>query len=490
MEAAFLRENCILCKARIKPSDGTFKEHLLKKHFGPIVINKPTVFEDKTSQSSDIELITHISMRYRPNKTETYLFDNYSCPHCMRKFSAKSGLKIHVGIAHKGGKVIFCSRCPSAFADVSSCKSHFKEEHSLSSKKRKIQNLTVEESVEPHKSMVPTNLPVEGCEKIQNNNNQDQQTSDINQNNNPGTNQKKKPKKPLPGLVKINDFNPSVVGEYVVPSPLIDQSQASTVKPITNHEVSSTTSISSITSLPAPPQQLVSSTITVKPIKPILPNTKNYQAILPNPQPSQQHVMSAVPRQPSQQQVYVPAMTNSGTTILLKIEEAQRHLNAGVVKFLPSNSNNTTTTTSQSTTSTAAATTTAQATLPLTQHSATSKESETDKSQNIMKEKVALNLPVVMTKRTNKKLAQDNPFYKVRMDDPEAGLEAECRTCSAMFMFNQTNSKLMVQHYHNEHQQVIQINTFPLYFEILQKLNKVTVKWFLCAFCAKEFTTK
>ena len=84
-------------------------------------------------------------------------------------------------------------------------------------------------------------------------------------------------------------------------------------------------------------------------------------------------------------QVYVPAMTSVGTTILLKLEEAQKHLNNGRVTFLPSAS-------------------------PGSKEVA---EAVQDSSKpDIMREKVALNLPVVMTKRTNKKVAQDNPFYR------------------------------------------------------------------------------
>ena len=67
-------------------------------------------------------------------------------------------------------------------------------------------------------------------------------------------------------------------------------------------------------------------------VKTFLPNTlaptnigNNFQVILPN------HLIS----QPSSQ-VYVPAMTASGTTILLRLEEAQQHLQNGKVTFLPS----------------------------------------------------------------------------------------------------------------------------------------------------------
>merc|ERR1719391_246325 len=94
-----------------------------------MVSQNPAIFEDRTSKDREVQVISHLHLSYKPYKTETYKFDNYSCPHCQRKFSAKSGLKIHVGIAHKGGKIIFCSRCPSAFATVIDCKKHFREEH-------------------------------------------------------------------------------------------------------------------------------------------------------------------------------------------------------------------------------------------------------------------------------------------------------------------------------------------------------------------------
>ena len=79
--------------------------------------------------SPQVQLVA-VARKNRPPRQRSssgiYQFDNYSCPHCLRKFSAKSGLKIHVGIAHKGGKLLFCPRCPASFADVSSCKAHFK----------------------------------------------------------------------------------------------------------------------------------------------------------------------------------------------------------------------------------------------------------------------------------------------------------------------------------------------------------------------------
>ena len=310
-ENSQLSKCCILCKSSLNGSG--LKDHLLQSHFGPIVHNKPTVFEDKTSSNSEVELITHISMKYKPNKTETYLFDNYSCPHCQRKFSAKSGLKIHVGIAHKGGKIIFCSRCPSAFSDVSSCKVHFKEEHSnwsrKKSRRKQMEESNVKES-EPHKSMVPTNLPVDGSDKNYN------IVTNVN-NNNSGANElispeKKKAKKPIPGLVKIKDITPpsSDPNEvFVNPSPLVPAELTKSEVPQTKNvpegkkiiltpkeavpNVSSSPILitSGTTPVPIPvpvklPQFPVPPVIrpqplhSVRPVKTILPNTmapNNYQ---------------------------------------------------------------------------------------------------------------------------------------------------------------------------------------------------------------------
>ena len=184
-------------------------------------------------------------------------------------------------------------------------------------------------------------------------------------------------------------------------------------------------------------------------------------------------------------QVYVPAMTSVGTTILLKLEEAQKHLNNGVVTFLPSTS-------SSSTTSPTITGGGQQQAATRTQHSSGGEAAGAGEA-DIMREKVALNLPVVMTKRTNKKLAQDNPFFRVRR--PEAGggcLEGECRRCDAVFSFSRPQE--MVAHYSGRHAQDITIHAFPLYYELNHRTSKngsrATVKFFLCYFCGKEFTTK
>ena len=194
-------------------------------------------------------------------------------------------------------------------------------------------------------------------------------------------------------------------------------------------------------------------------------------------------------------------MTASGTTILLRLEEAQQHLQNGKVTFLPSGQ--------------AAVQTQVEASVePILGHrqniilspGSTSetisykkeeKELEEDEAieddvpiPNIMRDKVALNLPVVMTKRTNKKLAQDNPFFKIRMNSGD--LEGICRMCESSFLFR--NSEEMESHYNKEHDQQIHIHSFPLYYEINYKLNKngsrARRKFFLCFYCGKEFTTK
>ena len=432
---------CILCRAPIDNSVTSLKEHLMRFHFGPIVISKPTVFEDKTTNHSEVELITHISMKYKPNKTETYQFDNYSCPHCHRKFSAKSGLKIHVGIAHKGGKIIFCSRCPSAFQDVAECKAHFKEEHSLGGKRSVKRKVPAGDG--QHKSLVPTNLPVEGVEAnivtgLNNNNN----------NNGTANPEKKKARRPPPALLKIQDVKEKDDG--------VEREKSKSKKVILSSKDSSQGVGASLVP-PAPSQPLVVSPMML-PQQPLARSSLSPVTSSTAPRP----ILPAVTPAPTQ--VYVPAMTSVGTTILLKLEEAQKHLNNGVVTFLPSSS---------------------QAPPPPPPPPAV------DPSKpDIMREKVALNLPVVMTKRTNKKLAQDNPFYRVVLG--EGGLAGACRTCDAVLSFR--DPSLLVSHYQREHGQTLNIHSFPLYYEINYKVNKdgskATVKYFLCHFCGKEFTTK
>lgn len=130
-----LAQSCVLCGERLKGKK--LMDHLLKHHLGPLINKKPAVFEERRGGHQEVQLVA-VARRHRPARQQPssgiYQFDNYSCPHCLRKFSAKSGLKIHVGIAHKGGKLLFCPRCPASFADVASCKSHFKEEHSAGRK--------------------------------------------------------------------------------------------------------------------------------------------------------------------------------------------------------------------------------------------------------------------------------------------------------------------------------------------------------------------
>ena len=478
-ENTLLETICILCRSPLHSASCNFKEHLMRSHFGPVVISKPTVFEDKTTNHSEVELITQISLKYKPNKTETYLFDNYSCPHCGRKFSAKSGLKIHVGIAHKGGKIIFCSRCPSAFKDVLECKAHFKEEHGGHGGKRAgKRKAEVGEGGggETHKSLVPTNLPVEGAEPHIN--------LVTGLNNNGGlpekivSAEKKKARRPLPGLLKIQDLGGGT-GQTRG-----EKEKVKTKKVILSSK-SAPQSVVRSSLVPAPiPQPLVVSlpgtttTPIMLPQQPLARSALSGQVTTTSsapPRPILPCPASLAPPAPppgGATQVYVPAMTSVGTTILLKLEEAQKHLNNGVVTFLPSASPGA-----------------AQSTQEVAEVSQDSSKAD------IMREKVALNLPVVMTKRTNKKLAQDNPFYRVVMGQggEEGGhLEGVCRSCDSVFSFGDPSE--MVTHYQAKHGQTLNIHSFPLYYEINYKVkkndSKATVKYFLCHFCGKEFTTK
>ena len=97
--------------------------------------------------------------RYKPSKTETYQFDNFQCPHCQRLFSARAGLKIHVGIAHRGVSIVFCPRCPLTFKTVQDCKAHLKTAHS--GKKNYIRKgKPIPEPEVIRKSAVPSNIPI------------------------------------------------------------------------------------------------------------------------------------------------------------------------------------------------------------------------------------------------------------------------------------------------------------------------------------------
>jgi len=180
---------------------------------------------------------------------------------------------------------------------------------------------------------------------------------------------------------------------------------------------------------------------------------------------------STIPATTTTSQVYVPALTSTGTTILMRLEEAQHHLQRGSVTFLPS-----------------APAASGPPILGQQQQILLAPRSS-EQQVNIMRDKVALNLPVVMTKRTNKKLAQDNPFFSISVG--ENGLTGECRVCQAKFLF--ANYTVMEAHYKAQHSQEIRVHAFPLYYEINYRdtdNSKGRMKFFLCFFCGKEFTTK
>ena len=349
-----------------------------------MVSKRPAVFEERSGEEEEVELVA-VARRPRHRHrlhSGTYQFDNYSCPHCLRKFSAKSGLKIHVGIAHKGAKLLFCPRCPASFADVSACKQHFKEEHGA---RRGGRRRAREEQEAPHRSLVPSDEPVEGVPaapepETQAMEERVEETAAVergvegmvisetaSQASSVGKTEaaaavaapkKAKARKPLPGLVKIQDLEARGATTLAT---LATKGPVARVR--VGAAIPGTRAIAPATPLPPP----VSSTAPV----------------------------SVVPAAPlTSSQVYVPALTSAGTTILMKLEEAQRHLQQGSVTFLPS---------------------AAAAGPPILGHQQQILLAPRQPQPNIMRDKVALNLPVVMTKRTNKKVAQDNPFFKIQV---------------------------------------------------------------------------
>jgi hypothetical protein len=49
----------------------------------------------------------------------------------------------------------------------------------------------------------------------------------------------------------------------------------------------------------------------------------------------------------------------------------------------------------------------------------------------------------------------------------------------------------METHFREDHKQIIEIQRFPLYYEISYRPTKrARTKFFLCFYCGKEFTTK
>ena len=223
---------------------------------------------------------------------------------------------------------------------------------------------------------------------------------------------KTKPRKPIPGLVKIQDLvTPEALTQITAqksqpqfsrkPSSVSKSSFArispvatSSLKPMTTH-------VQVMTSLVSRP----TSSITLAPSLGL-----TAAPVAPSATPT----LATIPATTTASQVYVPALTSTGTTILMRLEEAQHHLQRGSVTFLPSAPS-------------------ASGPPILGQQQQILLAPRNSDKVNIMRDKVALNLPVVMTKRTNKKLAQDNPFFSISVG--EDGLTGECRVCQVMNVF-------------------------------------------------------
>lgn len=700
MENLGLVTSCILCKKKFPNwHDGkSMKNHLINFHFGPELSWNSAIFEDKASKETDLELITHIALSYKPNKTERYQFDNFKCPHCHRLFSAQSGLKIHVGIAHRGEKILFCPRCPATFQSVGDCKLHLKEEHGKN-RKRKLERkeadtaggeVTVSTASAPQtvRSYVSTNMDVNGNGIVAtpaddneavaepdvlavakrsrteegdraaggSGDEEDQKQAvkvdtgvvvlpaqDMPAGRAVILGRRDKVRRPLPGLLKIADAQPAAGitlnasgKQNSGPKPPDEESLQSVQQAGENTRTQvqpqhNTHQNSGAVIIPQPRQPLAnkSSTAGLKVYRasaathstgarePIavsaaaakkaagvpapLPGEMKRQAayILPKPATGLGNsfgktVQVIFPNQvPDSAKVYVPAVTASGATVLINLEEAQEQMKKGVVKFLPTsqsaltanishekkpgndpidvsvisssepttsrggftviqgnnnnsftvvqpsnNTNNNSFTVVQpcnnstNNNSFAVAQNPSQYTnsnsftviqrplisnndylvqnaTPHGSYNSSKSKSSPGNSRNASasslkivsvtgsgkppdsgeaaRDKSALDLPVVLTKRSNKKLAQDNPFFEVTSIDRQ--LWGHCRVCKEQFSFE--NFKEMEHHFKEAHKQIIEIQRFSLYFEISYRPTKrAKTKFFLCYYCGKEFTTK
>ncbi len=100
-------------------------------------------------------------------------------------------------------------------------------------------------------------------------------------------------------------------------------------------------------------------------------------------------------------------------------------------------------------------------------------------------------LPRILTKRSNKKMAEDNPFFLVEVVTPGGDLKGSCRLCDEQYMFE--DFAAMERHYEVIHSVAIEIKRFKLFYEISHHLEAKRwgrAKFFICLFCGKEFTTK
>ena len=319
----------------------------------------------------------------------TYQFDNYSCPHCGRKFSAKSGLKIHVGIAHKGAKLLFCPRCPGSFSDVQSCKAHLKEEHGAKRRSRKVEQEQEQEA--PKRSLVPTNESVEGQEigggleeevghlRIRSPQELGKQLTPPPQPPAPiatpapeerakeASPVKPKPRRPIPALVSIHDLDSLPVLELAkkpgqplagtrlqVPKQQLREQQQHRQEQHQQKQKQQKQSLlkqrqhpkCTVMASPRSPPPLMPTATTSPP--PLVP-ASTVPALVPATSTSttQVTIQAKLLLQLLLQllllllllflpQVYVPALTSTGTTILMRLEEAQHHMQRGSVTFLPS----------------------------------------------------------------------------------------------------------------------------------------------------------
>jgi len=118
-------------------------------------------------------------------------------------------------------------------------------------------------------------------------------------------------------------------------------------------------------------------------------------------------------------------------------------------------------------------------------------EEEDETYSNIMVDKVALNLPVVMSKRNNAKISQDNPCLEIFMGSGECC--GKCRLCPHQDVRFNLNSqeRAISSHFLQAHAVSLQVERKRLYHELrFDAKNSKYKRCFLCSYCGKEFTTK
>ena len=144
---------------------------------------------------------------------------------------------------------------------------------------------------------------------------------------------KTKPRKPIPGLVKIQDL--------VTPETPAKITAQKSKLPINRKPTpASKSSFAKITPVPTSTLKPIATPVQVMTSLVSRPTNSNPITLGPSVGLATASIQttSQIPATTTTttSQVYVPALTSTGTTILMRLEEAQHHLQRGSVTFLPS----------------------------------------------------------------------------------------------------------------------------------------------------------